>query len=460
MIRHIVIGAGISGLALGWFLKKRFGEKQNLTILEAGEHPGGWIRTHADKGFLFEAGPRSCRTKGAGIDTLQLIEELGLCQQVISASPSAKSRYIYQEGKIQTVPNTFFSFLFSPLMRGVLPALWKEWQIPTSDLEDETVAHFISRRLSPEIAEKLMDPLVSGIYAGDIRQLSIRSCFPDLHRMELEQGSLVKGMLQKKKMDMSHLSEFVRQQSRTSIFSFKNGMQTLTTTLYSQMQDVIRLSNKVKAVHVAADALQVELQNGVVLKGDRVFLAVPAYAAAELLKTVDPLITESMIQEVYATVATVNMGWNQRVLKQEGFGYLVPSSEKQNILGVVFDSSAFPQQNGPNQRRLTVMLGGMHHPEIENLPSDEIEEIAGEAILRHLGITQKPDAVKVSVARQAIPQYTKGHHARLFAFEQKLKRISASRIYLTGSAWRGVAVNDCIAEAKKLVTNIDHSVIQ
>lgn len=451
--RHLIIGAGISGLALGWFLKKRFGENQTLTVLEASERSGGWIRTHRDQGFLFEEGPRSCRTKGAGLETLQLIEELGLCEEVISASPSAKKRFIYLEGQLHSVPNTFFSFLLSPLMKGVLPALWREWQVPPSNLEDESIADFIGRRLGKEIAKKLMDPLVSGIYAGDIDKLSLRSCFPEMHRIEQTHGSLVKGMFQKRKIE-DNLSAFIKAQRRTPIFSFKNGMETLVKALQSRLTPNIQFSCRVKQISCEKDAVCVSLENGQELKGDRVFLAVPAAVAGSLLEKVDPTSAEKLVKSPCATVAVVNMGWNQKVLKHEGFGYLVPSSQKQAILGVVFDSFAFAEQNDQaNQTRLTVMMG-MHHPEVEKLSEEEIKKRSQEALNQHLGIFFKPDVIRVFVAKRAIPQYEVGHQARLLKIENDLKSTSASRLFLVGSAWRGVAVNDCIAEAKKVAESL------
>ena len=276
--RNIIIGAGISGLALGWFLKKRFGDNQELTILEASERSGGWIRTHHEQGFLFEEGPRSCRSKGAGLVTLQLIEELGLCEEVISASPQAKKRYICMDGKLQSLPNSLFSFLRSPLMKGVLPALLKEWKIPPSDLEDESIGSFITRRLGKKIADTFMDPLVSGIYAGDIHQLSMRACFPDLHRLEKEHGSLIKGMFRKRKAEDGQ-SPFVQKQRLSSIFSFRNGMETLVSALDARLKSHIQLSCAVKTIHIGDKAILVTLEDGRVLEGD------PSY---RLFATGDP----------------------------------------------------------------------------------------------------------------------------------------------------------------------------
>lgn len=446
-MNNIIVGAGISGLALGWYLKQ---QNQTFTILEADNRPGGWIRSHREQGFLFEQGPRSCRTKGSGLETLRLIEELDICEEVISASPAAKQRFIYWDGKLQAVPNSLTSFFLSPLMKGVLSALLKEWRIPPSRLEDESIEDFISRRLGKTIASKLMDPLVSGIYAGDISRLSLRSCFPEMHRMEQEHGSLLKGMFRKKKNE-EPLSPFVQAMRSTSIFSFANGMETLVSALYDQLKDSVQLSSGVKALSILQDGIEVTQHDERTIRGDRVFLAIPSKAAAQLLKSVDVDISEEMLKTPYASVAVVNMGWNQKVLKEEGFGYLVPSSQKQDVLGIVFDSSALAQQNEHDEEtRLTAMLGGMHDPGIADLSEEEIKEKVFRALHRHLNITVKPEAILVTIAKHSIPQYEVGHEARLHHIEERLGHISNSRICLLGNSWRGISVNDCIAEAKKL----------
>jgi oxygen-dependent protoporphyrinogen oxidase len=448
-MKVIIIGAGISGLSLGWFLKNKFGSELNLSILEASDRAGGWIRSHFDQGFLFEEGPRSCRSKGAGTATLQLIEELGLCDEVISASPVAKQRFIYWDSRLQPLPNTIMSFIFSPLMKGVFPALWKEWRIPPGNFEDESIADFTERRLGKEVTEKFMDSLVSGIYAGDIHKLSLRSCFPEMHLREQAHGSLLKGFLKKKKV-YEEFSPFVKLLKSQPIFSFKQGMETLPLALAANLKEYIHLSCYVESILIEEAAVKVYTSKAI-LKADRVYLAIPAQAASKLIKKCSEIAAEDMSKQISTTVAVVNMGWSNKVLNHEGFGYLVPSCQKQKILGVVFDSSAFAMQNKQKEEtRLTVMLGGRHHPEVEDYTKEKVSKIAFDAVKNHLNIKASPNAMKVSIAKQAIPQYEIGHLARLKRIEAELQEASNSRVFLVGSAWRGVAVNDCIAEAKQI----------
>lgn len=444
--RAIIIGAGISGLALGWFLKRRFSDALSLTILESADRCGGWIRTRQQDGFLFEEGPRSCRVTAEGVTTIRLAEELGIADKVIMGSIEAKKRYLYVDGKLHPVPNHLLAFMRSPLMKGVLSSLWKEWREEPSSLTDESIADFVGRRFGGKIADNFVDPLVSGIYAGDMHKLSVRSCFPKWYEQEQQHGSLLKGAL--KSAFASKPETKISKQG--SIFSFKQGMETLTAALYDRLKGYVRLGCPACEIRIRQECIEVKLSTGDILEGEHVYIATPAQAAARLVEQEAPLIAQEMAQTPYATIAAVNMGWKNDVLPYQGFGYLVPFNQHQEILGTVFDSSVFPEQNKGPQTRLTIMIGGIRHPKAMHGTTHELQAIAGKAVFRHLGISAEPDVSHVSFARHAIPQYEVGHHARLQRIEKELQQIFSFRLKLLGSAWRGVAVNDCISEAQAM----------
>lgn len=417
----VILGAGISGLTSAWNIRKQMGSEVLITILEKSHRVGGWIQTIHKDGFLFEQGPRSCRSKGTGTETLKLIEDLGLQDQVIVADSSARFRYLYTDHKLQKLPYNLTSFLFSPLMKGVIPALWNEWRtVPGTG--DETIYDFISRRFSSHVAQQLIDPVVTGIYAGDIRQLSIRSCFPLLSNLEQKYGSVLKGLLFGKKIK-TQLSPFIRNVQKSPIFSLKGGMESLTKELERQLKDSIRLNCYAEKFEYAEDGVTIKLNNGTTLQADHVISTLPR-------------------EELhYATVAVVNFGYRGQVLKERGFGYLIPSNENESILGCVWDSSVFPTQNNLGTTVLSVMMGGIHHPEIVNQSEDECIRIALESLKRHLGIYVEPDVVAFKLAKHAIPQYSVGH----IALTEDLRGELSSRLTWIGTAFGGVSVNDCVA---------------
>lgn len=433
--RIVILGAGISGLALGWFLKQRFGSSIDLMIFEGCCRAGGWIQTLEQDGFVFECGPRSCRTSGTGSETVQLIKEIGLEQEVISADPAAYRRYLYINKTLQPLPSNLWSALFSPLTKGLYKAIWRDLWAPQQNGEDESIHAFVSRRLGREVAERFFDPLCAGIYAGDIRQLSIQACFPSLSAWERDYGSLLRGALFAPKNSAKH-----------PIISFKKGMETLTRKLADELRHELRLNAPIKSMVADAHHVVLTPEEGISVKADHVYAAIPAAALSNLIR---PEMTP--LNDLSSTsVAVVNLGYNTPVLNHQGFGYLIPSGEKEEILGVVWDSAAFPQQNTHSQQtRLTVMIGGVHHPHFDALDASTLKNSAINSLSRQLGITAEPDASHISIARNAIPQYRVGHRAQLGKIEQTL---ACSRPWLTilGSSYGGVSVNDCIAQARRI----------
>ena len=387
MVKVAIVGAGISGLSLGWYLKKMYGDRISLVIVEKTARAGGWIDTRQEGDFLFEMGPRSCRGEEG---TLELIHELGLEEDVIYASSQAKRRYLLIGGQLRELPTGFSGLLTSPWIWPAIPALMKEPFIKKGRQSDESIADFFRRRTNSFVTETLIDPLVAGIYAGDIENLSVKSCFPKLWNWEKEHGSFLKGAFQGG--------------SPQKIFTLRNGLQSITDTLADRLKDSIQYNTT---------ALP---------KADLVISTVPS-------------------KEIESTsVEVIACGWYNEVLEKQGFGYLIPRKEKSNVLGVVFDSSAFPEQNcGKKQTRLTIMASG---------PIDPIKVLD-----EQLGIQKAPDIILSKKASHAIPQYRVGHMEKVVRIRKE-----SGIIHLTGSSYDGVSVNDCILNSKRLATHLQSSI--
>lgn len=463
--RVVILGAGISGLSCAWFLKKRFGSSLAVTILEKSSRLGGWIDTEETEGFLFEKGPRSCRTQGAGLKTLELIEELQLQDQVIVADSQAHIRYLYTGGTLEKLPSTPLSLFRSPLMKGGFSALVRDLIAPTGQEQDESIEDFMSRRFNLALAHQFMDPLVSGIYAGDIKKLSLKSCFPLLHQLEQQHRSVLWGVCRSqwtkacrkawgkawKTASSFSVSPFVQRLKQEPLISFKQGMSTLIQALANQWGGEIRFNCSPKALTFHPEGVSLALPHQQTLEADHLILAIPAPAIADLLAPHHPPLQRLLSQLPYATVAVVNLGYRANVLKQKGFGYLVPSSEKESILGCVWDSSIFPQQNRhPNETRLTLMMGGTLHPFIEESSESHCLDLALEALARHLNIQEVPDFAQVKIAKQAIIQYEVGYSSLKETLHSILLN-SFPHLTLIGPINGGVSVNECIAQAEHQV---------
>lgn len=453
--RIVILGAGISGLSCAWYLKKKFGPRVQVTIVEKSHRVGGWIQTVSQEGFLFELGPHSCRSKGAGLYTLQLIEALNLQSKVILSDPCARFRYRYINQKLQKLPHHLPSLLFSSFLLQMGRAVGKDFMAPKEKGGEESVESFFTRRFGREIAEQFADPLVSGIYAGDIRKLSLKACFPLLFQCEQKYGSVLKGLFYQRSKSPVLTSPFIQSVSKSPIFSFKEGLETLVKELQNQIEADIRLECEPISVEPLCEGIRLTLSDQSKQEADYVFSTLPAYALGDLLRPGQAHLSALLSQLPYASVVVVNLGYHRPVLTSKGFGYLIPSQEKESILGCVWDSCIFPQHNQhAEETRLTVMMGGTRYPEIAHYPLEKCISIALSALEKHLGIQEFPQTVYVKIAKQAIPQYEVG-------YEQLLNSISLHeslpRLKLLGNAFCGISLNDCIMQTKKMIEQLNLS---
>jgi len=447
----IVLGAGISGLSLSWFLKRKYGNRIDIKIIEKSSRVGGWIQTQKMDGFLFEQGPRSCRTRGNGLETLKLIEELHLEDEVIAADPSASKRYLYRDHRLVPLPSGFISLFFSPFFKEIARAAWHDWNTPKGSGEDESIYNFISRRFSPEIAEDFIDPLTTGIYAGDIRNLSILSCFPDLFNWEQTHGGIVRAILSNNKKEEQTLSPFIQSIKKHSIFTLKNGMETLPIELAKQIQADVILNSEVISLNMDKNKMEINLANNSSCEADFIFSTLPASALSKLLMKPSPFATDILQSIPHASIAVVNLGYKENVLDKSGFGYLIPSKEKEEVLGVVWDSCVFPQQQGQKHTCLTVMLGGMHNTEIETFDKQTLLQKALDVLAKQMNIKTPPAAAAVKLACSAIPQFLVGHQRKLNALNREISH-QLPFVTVHGN-YLGVSVNDCIANSKTISQN-------
>ena len=342
-MKAIIVGGGIAGLSTAWFLKKRWPEIQ-ITLLEREERLGGWIQTCRDHGILFEKGPRTFSI-GRSPELLSLIQELGL--PILYSDSKAKKRFLYFQGKLR-----------SPfLLRWIFPIL-KEPFVKKGSLDDESIYDFATRRFSESMAELLFDPMTLGIYAGDAKQLSIRRSFPTLYEWEKTKGSVLLGLLFSKKR-------------APGLFTLKEGMESLIEALKERLSIEIQCNTEVD--HISSHAV---MSKGRCWQGDCIFDARPP-----------PLLKQS--------IWVVHLAYDQDLIRHKGYGYLVPSIEKEQVLGAIFDSCIFPSQNGGALTRITVMLrANVIDPVLSAL----------DAMRRHLGIERQPLFTASFFAKEAIVQ--------------------------------------------------------
>lgn len=441
--RVIILGAGISGLTSAWYLS-RTGLPLEITILEKSSRAGGWLHTDHTTGFHFEKGPRTFKVNKCPF-TMRLIAELGLQQEVIWSEAKPHHRYLWHEGELHRFPTNPISFMFSPITKGFIRALLMEWKHP-SKMGDETVWEFASRRFNYDVARLFFDPMVVGIFGGDIRKISVKACFPMLKSWEEEYGSITKGFLRQRKeaRGQSKYSPDIKGIPLTAIFSFRSGVEQLTQSIIDQIPASIHYNCEVNDLLIEDEQVTVKT-NQETFTADYLFCALPVRQTGQLFEKYLPDVSRELLKVPSEGVAVVNFGYQENVLPVQGFGYLTPTYAHEDILGVVFDSSVFPEHNrGAQETRLTIKL--------EDTSRDEEASIdaALRGIRRHLGISQIPQSISFKRAYQALPQYGVGHLEKMNEIKSCVRE-KLPRCYLVGNYLNGVSVNMCIARAKEAV---------
>ncbi len=438
-MKIIILGAGISGLATAWFLKNAYGSSLELTILEKKQQPGGWIQTINKQGYLFELGPRSCRASGAGEATLRLAGELGLQDEIIWADTCASNRYLWYREKLRQLPSSPAGLLAQPWLWPAIPGLVQDLvDRRKPPRHEESIAQFTTRRFNQFITDTLIDPLVSGIYAGRPDRLSAAAAFPSLPAWEKERGSVLLGLIAAAK------NASPKKHPR-ALFSFRQGLSTLTKTLANKLQDSLVYNCSVESIQIGTNECEAVCQHAS-YKSDYLISTLPAHSLAALLPE-SPL-AAPMKHMPFRSVTTVSCGY-PHAYALRGFGYLIPSNQKQLALGVTWDSSTFPQQNQhPHETRLTVML----RPEVLH----NAKQTALDTLAKHLGITENPECLIENYVKNAIPQYVIGHQKMLKLLAEEEARLNY-RLRILGNSFTGVAVNDCVAAAETLASQFSQN---
>lgn len=436
-----IIGAGISGLAHAWELKRK---GRDCIVLEKDKQPGGSIRSHRIDQYIAEEGPHSIQINSKEVaDFINSIP--GLQSSLVEAYPETKNRFIVRDGKLHAVPLKplllFRSNLWS--FKGKVRAL-KEWFIkPAPADSEESIADFARRRLGDELYNYGVNPMVAGIHAGDPEKLSLRHAFPKLHALEQEQGGLLRGIKSKRKKKNSEPNR---------ILSFKNGMAELPEKLASALGRSLQTSVSISAIHNSGEGWTVAWSDPEGKKHSESFeqliLTVPAHQLLNL--PFEPAIRDIMIgfRDIgYAPVSVLSMGFKRLEIEHslDGFGFLVPECERLKLLGVLFPSSAFPNRAYEDEVMLAAFIGGTRQPELAAKDTETLKAIMLPELEKLLGLRGQPTFLHHKYWKKGIPQHTLGYGEQLAKMEQVER--SYPGLKLAGNYRTGVSVTACIEAA-------------
>jgi len=426
-----IIGGGVSGLAVAFLLKSKGFE---VVLFEKSEHVGGNIQSVRIDDFLIEYAPNSLLKSPRLID---LIRELKLEAEVLAANAANKKRHVLQNRKLKSLPMSIAKMAAGDFfsLKAKL-RLVQEPFVKSKSPENESVAEFFERRLGREIVERAADPFIAGIYAGNPENLSVRAAFPRLYELEKNYGSLFIGSLRSKveKAD----KDFPR------TFSFKQGVQTLTDTLAENLGESVKTNLEVTQIEKLSNGKWSVKTNFGTDIFDALIISTPAESASKLIENFDADLSDRLQNIYYPPIAMVFFGVKKENIGQnlDGFGFLVPSSERRKILGTIWNSSVFENRAPEGYHLLTSFVGGARNAELFEKSDEELLKIVFEELNSILGLREKPEFTHVKRWRKAIPQYELGYERveNLIADFEKANK----GIFFCSNFYKGISVGDCV----------------
>jgi oxygen-dependent protoporphyrinogen oxidase len=454
-----IIGAGITGLTAGFYLKRK---GVPVTVYEASGRAGGVIQSVRKDGFLAEFGPNTILETSPKI--AQLVRDAGLESRRLDPDPKAAARYVVRYRRPIEMPGSPLGFLTTSLFsaKAKLAVVREPFVQARCDGKEESIAEFVVRRLGREFLDHAIDALVAGVYAGDPAKLSVQQAFPKLAQLEAKYGSLIKGQIlgareRKKRGEVA--------KDRAPKFSFDEGLQVLTDTLAEHLGASLKLNTSVNRLVQTKDGWQVweaatpgngsakAAEHGAILHAGTSFGLASLNIDAE-----KPVDVRSLGDIRYPPVASVVLGFRREDVGHpcEGFGMLIPKVEGFKILGTIFSSSLFPNRAPAGHLALTSYIGGERYPELAGLPEAKLVEMTCTDLQALLGVIGKPVFQHARYYPKAIPQYNVGFGR----FRELMTQIEsqAPGLFLAGHYRDGVSLSDSIVSGCNVADRVEQYV--
>jgi oxygen-dependent protoporphyrinogen oxidase len=448
-VQIAIIGAGVAGLTTAFALRREAARRANdigVTVLEASPRPGGRIRTTDDGGYRIEWAANGIQgTDGAA---WRLAEAAGLGEERVMARPDAARRYIFHRGRLHLLPTDPLSLLrFGALSLGGKLRAAAEPIFARRIAREESVHDFAARHIGEEAARVLIGAVARGIFAGDATRLSVDAAFPLMRAMEREHRSLILAMVRPRKRRGAAGGRGGGPMGR-ALWTLRGGLQSLTDALAGGAAVRVNAAALAIARHEPR-GYSIRLASGEHLQADAVVLAVPARAAAALLRDLDAELARRIGAIEAAGIAVAALAFRPEAFRKppDGYGYLVAPGEDLDVLGALFESNLFPDRAPEGRILARVMVGGVDHPELLTRSDAVLVALAMKALDRTHGLTSGPERTWVVRQEAAIPQYAVGHAALVADLDRRTA--AHPGLHLIGSPYRGVSLASLIEDAER-----------
>jgi protoporphyrinogen/coproporphyrinogen III oxidase len=464
--RIAVIGGGISGLAAAHRVRE-LDPSAEVTVFEAGSQAGGILRTIRQDGYLIEASADSFIT---GVPwAIDLCRRIGFEDQLIPTNPEFRGAMVVARGKLEPVPEGFVlmapsqlrSVMRSPILswRGKLRVACETMVKARTAGGDESLASFARRRLGREAFERLVQPLVGGIYTADPEKLSLAATLPRYLEMERQHGSLIRGAKAKRKSATNGVADAAADRgARYSMFvAPRDGLASFIDAIAAKLAaGCVRLNSSIERIEREGEKWRIysPTVSGGSNDFDGVILATSAAAAANLLTCADSALAGELTAIEHAGSAIVALGYDQSQIEHplNTFGFVVPTIERRKILSASFSSVKFPGRAPDGKVLIRVFLGGALQPEILQETDAELRRIAQDELRQLLGIRGEPELTMTFRWPAAMPQYHLGHLDRLRRIQERLNQLPS--LALAGNAFAGVGIPQCIRSGEQAAERV------
>lgn len=452
MSRKIVIlGAGISGLAAAYWLNK---DGLYVTVLEQNTEAGGAMISRKEHDYLVDYGPNS------GLETTPLIRQIvdgvGLTDEMIYANEAGNKRYILRDNHLHPLPMTLPAFLKTKLFstKAKLRLFAEPFIGKSEEGYYQSISQFVTRRLGQEFLDYAINPFVAGVYAGNPDELSVKSAFPKLYRLEEVYGGLIKGMIKGAK-ERKQRAEQSKQSAK--MFSFKNGMQSFPNAIAKKLEGKINYNCKITKIERLKDVYAISyLQNSEEKKldADIIISTIPGYIAGNLFREMDATLSNHLEAIYYPPVMVLYLGYKKESIGQplDGFGFLIPKKENKSYLGAIWSAVIFTNRTEDDKACFTIFIGGARSPELFDLEKDVLIRKVLNEFHSIMKIKEEPEFITDRMWEKAIPQYNIGYIEHENYFDQ-FEKINPG-IILSGNYRGGISVGDCIKNSEVVYNKV------